>query len=68
MEFGFRQGRTLIQEEWAHPKDIIWANELISEGKAIVAVPWTYHEEIQCYQREIRGIRPDERKTFGLEG
>jgi len=51
---GFAQGRTLIQEEWAHPKEIEWVDALIAEGKAI-ATPWEYKDNFQCERRRVTG-------------
>lgn len=56
MERGFAQGRTLIQEEWAHPDEIKWADELIAAGKA-TASAWQYKDEFQCERRLITGVR-----------
>ena len=55
MERGFAQKRTLTQEEWAHPKEIEWVNELIAEGKA-TATPWEYKDGFQCERRLITGL------------
>jgi hypothetical protein len=52
---GFEKGRALIQEEWAHPHEIQWVDELISEGKA-TATPWEYKDGFQCERRRITGI------------
>ena len=52
MMVGFAQGRTLIQEEWAHPQEIAWVDELVAEGKA-VAGPWEYRDGFQCERRKI---------------
>jgi len=53
---GFIQGRTLTQEEWAHPLEKQWVNELIAEGKAI-ATPWEYKDNFQCERRVIKGVK-----------
>lgn len=55
MEKGFAQGRTLTQEEWAHPHEIKWVDELIVEGKA-TATPWEYKDGFQCERRRVTGI------------
>lgn len=56
MEAGFAQGRWLTQEEWAHPSEIQWVDELIAEGKA-TADPWQYHANFQCEKRRVTGVR-----------
>lgn len=56
MERGLKAGRTLIQEEWAHPNEITWVNELIAEGKA-TATPWEYKDDFQCERRRITGVK-----------
>lgn len=53
---GLEQGRTLIQEEWSHEKEIQWIDELIKEGKA-TSTPWEYKDNFQCERRRITGIR-----------
>ncbi len=55
MREGFARGRTLTQEEWAHPQEITWVDELIAEGKA-TATEWRYHDNFQCEMRKITGI------------
>jgi len=57
MERGLAQGRTLTQEEWAHPDEIKWLDELIAEGKAIVTAPWEYKGNFQCARRRATGVR-----------
>lgn len=52
MRAGLASGRTLIQEEWAHPKEIQWVDELVSEGKA-TATPWEYKDGLQCERRLV---------------
>lgn len=54
MEKGLALGRTLIQEEWSNPQEIIWVDELIAEGKAR-ATPWEYKDNFQCERRRISG-------------
>jgi hypothetical protein len=54
MELGLSQGRILIQEEWASKQEIIYVDELVSEGKAIVT-PWRYRNNFQCKMRYVRG-------------
>jgi hypothetical protein len=56
MAEGFAQGRTLVQEEWAHPQEIAWVDELAREGKA-VAGPWEYRDGFQCERRRITGVQ-----------
>jgi len=55
MRDGFSRGRTLIQEEWAHPSEIKWADELIAEGAA-TATDWQYKDGFQCVMRRVTGI------------
>lgn len=54
MEQGLAQGKTLTQEEWAHPKEIAWIDELVAEGKAF-ATPWKYKDNFQCEMRRVSG-------------
>ena len=56
MAKGFAQGRTLTQEEWAHPSEIQWVDELIAEGKA-TASEWKYSDNFQCEMRRIFGVK-----------
>lgn len=56
MREGFARGRTLIQEEWAHPDEIKFVDELISEGAA-TASPWEYKDNFQCERRRVTGVR-----------
>lgn len=55
MEEGFKLGRTLTQEEWAHPQEIKWLDELIAEGKAEVTAPWEWKDNFQCERRRVTG-------------
>ena len=55
MATGFARGRTLTQEEWAHPKEIEWVDELIADGKA-TATNWQYRDNFQCEMRKITGV------------
>lgn len=55
MEEGFSRGRTLIQEEWAHPQEIAWVDELIADGKA-TSTPWEYRDGFQCHRRRVTGV------------
>jgi hypothetical protein len=55
---GFARGRVLMQEEWAHPQEIEWVDELISEGIA-EATPWEYLDTYQCQRRKITGVKKD---------
>jgi len=57
LEQGFAQGRIATQEEWAHPQEIKWVDELISEGKAEVIAPWEYLDTFQCERRRVKGIK-----------
>jgi hypothetical protein len=57
MERGLSQGRILIQEEWAHPQELVWLNELIAEGKAVLEQDWEYHENYQCQRRRVKGVK-----------
>lgn len=56
IERGLAAGRRLIQEEWAHPQEIAWVDELVAEGKA-TATEWEYRDGFQCERRVIRGRR-----------
>jgi hypothetical protein len=56
MESGFAHGRTLIQEEWANPQEIAWADELVAAGRA-TATPWEYKDNFQCERRRVTGLR-----------
>lgn len=55
MREGFAKGHTLIQEEWAHPSEIQWIDELIAEGRA-KATPWEYKDNFQCERRRVTGV------------
>lgn len=57
MREGFAQGRTLTQEEWCHPSEILWLDELIAEGVATVTAPWEYKDTFQCARRRVTGVR-----------
>lgn len=52
---GFAQGRTLIQEEWAHPEEIREADECIAEGKCTTQ-GWNYEDNFQCEVRRLVGV------------
>jgi hypothetical protein len=52
---GFSLGRELVQEEWAHPQEIAWVDELVDDGKATVVGDWQWHEGFQCKRRVVRG-------------
>lgn len=56
MREGFARGRTLVQEEWAHPLERQWVDELIAEGAA-TAGPWEYKDNFQCERRRVTGVR-----------
>jgi hypothetical protein len=55
MRAGFARGRTLTQEEWAHPSEIKWVDELIAEGAA-TSTPWEYKDGFQCERRRVTGV------------
>lgn len=57
MALGFARGRTLTQEEWSHPNEIKWVDELVAEGKATISRPWGYHNNFQCSSRKITGVK-----------
>jgi hypothetical protein len=57
LERGFAAGRQLTQEEWAHPSEIAWVDELVAEGKAEVVDNWRYLAGFQCERRKVRGTR-----------
>lgn len=57
MRAGLATGRTLIQEEWADPEEIIAVDELVAEGAA-TATPWEYKDTFQCKRRRVSGMRP----------
>ncbi len=52
---GFAKGRSLIQEDWAHPLEIAWIDELVAEGK-VEATKWRYDGELHCDARFVTGI------------
>jgi hypothetical protein len=56
MVSGFARGRTLTQEEWCHPSERQWIDELIAEGKA-TATPWEYRDNFQCEMRKVTGVK-----------
>mgnify|MGYP003499421023 FL=1 len=56
MEHGFAQGRSLTQEEWAHPDEISWVDNFIAEGRAEVVSDWCYKDGFQCERRIVRGV------------
>lgn len=56
MQEGLAAGRILIQEEWSHPLEKQWIEELIKEGMA-AATPWQYKDNFQYEMRRITGIR-----------
>lgn len=57
MRDGLAQGRKLVQEEWAHPSEIKWVDELIAEGAA-QAPPWEYKDGFQCERRLVSRVPP----------
>lgn len=59
MREGFAKGRTLTQEEWAHPSEIKWLDELVAEGVATVTAPWEYKDNFQCSRRKVAGVKKD---------
>lgn len=54
MALGLTSGRRLIQEEWAHPLEILWVDELVADGVAAVT-PWKYDSNFQCERRNVTG-------------
>lgn len=54
MRTGLAQGRRLVQEEWAHPLEKRWVDELVAEGAAN-ATPFTYIPNFQCARRIVSG-------------
>ena len=56
MWHGFKRGRILTQEEWAHPTEIKWVNDLIAEGVAVETAPWEYKDNFQCARRRVTGV------------
>jgi hypothetical protein len=59
MREGLKAGRTLTQEEWAHPQEIEWVETLIAEGTA-QATPWEYRDGFQCERRKVSRATPKE--------
>lgn len=49
---GLLAGRRLMQEEWAHPDEIRFVDELVKEGVA-EATPWSYSDNFQCKGRTV---------------
>lgn len=54
MRAGLAAGRRLIQEEWAHPDEIRFVNELVTEAIAIAGA-WEWSDGFQCERRTITG-------------
>lgn len=52
MRSGLLAGRRLTQEEWAHPSEIQWVDELVAEGVAQVS-RWEYSDNFQCERRYV---------------
>lgn len=52
MRQGMREGRELIQEEWAAKDEIEAADKLIEEGLA-VATQWAWRDKFQCEMRKV---------------
>ena len=52
MRQGLARGRRLTQEEWAHPDEIRFVDELVAEGAAAVT-EWKYHDNFQCERRYV---------------
>jgi hypothetical protein len=52
MRVGLLSGRRLIQEEWAHPDEIRFVNELEAEAIA-VASAWEWSDRFQCELRSV---------------
>ncbi len=59
MVAGFAKGRMLTQEEWAHPSEKQWVDELIAEGRA-TATPWRYHDNFQCAMQKVTGTKKED--------
>jgi hypothetical protein len=57
MRAGLLAGRRLIQEEWAHPDEIRFVNELVAEAIA-VASAWEWSDGFQCERRIITQAHP----------
>lgn len=55
MRAGLAAGRRLSQEEWAHPLEKQWVDELVAEGAA-QATPWEYSGNFQCECRTVTGL------------
>jgi len=68
MAKGFAKGRGLVQEEWAHPDEIVWLNELIAEGKAVVTDDWKYKDNFQCKRRRVLGVVVASTRTRDEQG
>lgn len=58
IRIGLAQGRRLVQEEWAHPLEKQWVDELVAEGAA-KATPFTYIPNFQCARRLVTGAPPE---------
>lgn len=52
---GLKQGRTLIQEEWADPSEIASVDELVAEGLA-QATLWKWGDALQCDFRTVTAV------------
>lgn len=57
MKAGLQAGRRLVQEEWAHPDEIRFVEELIAEGIA-QASAWEWRDGFQCERRIITRALP----------
>jgi hypothetical protein len=62
MARGLAAGRTLTQEEWAHPSERAWVDELVAAGSAI-ATPWKYRDNFQCEVSYIKASNPSSADT-----
>lgn len=58
MRAGLEAGRALVQEEWAHPDEIRFVDELVAEG-VCVAGPWEYRDGFRCERRRVHGTRQE---------
>lgn len=56
---GFAIGRQLTQEEWAEKSTIIFVDQMIAEGKAVVIADWEWKDNFQCERRLVKGVVQD---------
>jgi hypothetical protein len=52
ISIGLKAGRRLIQEEWAHPDEIRFVDELVADGIADAGL-WEYRDGFQCERRVV---------------